>query len=72
MNEAESLMRSILKNAPIAVKSCKQLVNKGMRMSLEDGLVYEAEVNGMLAETEDAKEGVRSFFEKREPVFKNR
>lgn len=71
MNEAEALMRLILKNAPIAVKSCKYMVNKGMEMSLADGLVYEAEVNGMLAETEDAKEGVKAFFEKREPVFKN-
>lgn len=72
MNEAEILIRSILKNAPIAVKSCKQMVNKGMEMSLADGLVYEAEVNGMLAETEDAKEGVKAFFEKRDPVFKNK
>ncbi len=72
MNEAERMMRSILSNAPIAVRTCKELVNKGMTMSLADGLVYEAELNGKLAETQDAKEGVRSFFEKRAPVFKNR
>lgn len=72
MNEAEDMMRGILKNAPIAVRVCKELVNKGMTMSLADGLVYEAELNGTLAETEDAREGVKSFFEKRDPVFKNR
>ena len=65
-------MRGILKNAPSAVRVCKELVNKGMTMSLADGLVYEAELNGTLAETEDAREGVKSFFEKRDPVFKNR
>lgn len=72
MNEAEALMKQILKNAPIAVKTCKELVNKGMEMSLADALVYESELNGMLAETEDAKEGVKAFFEKRSPVFKNK
>ena len=54
------------------MRVCKELVNKGMTMSLADGLVYEAELNGTLAETEDAREGVKSFFEKRDPVFKNR
>jgi len=72
MNEAEAMMKSILKNAPIAVKYCKFMVNKGMQMCLADGLNYEAEVAGILVETEDAKEGVRAFFEKRDPVFKNR
>jgi enoyl-CoA hydratase len=72
MDEATALMKQILKNAPIAVRSCKELVNRGMEMSLVDGLKLEAETNGMLAETEDAKEGVRSFFEKRAPVFNNR
>lgn len=72
MNEAEAMMRSILKNAPIAVKQNKYLVNKGMEMSLKDGLDYEAEVAGILAETEDAKEGVKAFMEKRPSVFRNK
>ena len=71
MDEATALMKQILQNAPIAVRSCKELVNRGMEMSLADGLELEAKINGMLAETEDAKEGVKSFFEKRTPVFKN-
>jgi enoyl-CoA hydratase len=71
MEVATALMKQILKNAPIAVKVCKQLVNQGVEKSLADGLVMEAELNGMLAETEDAKEGVRAFFEKRSPVFRN-
>ena len=72
MEEAETMIRSILKNGPLAVRTCKELVNKGMTMSLAEGLVYEAEMNGTLAETQDAKEGVRAFFEKREPVFRGR
>lgn len=72
MPEAEELMQSILKNGPIAVRTCKELVDRGMAMSLADGLVYEAEVNGMLAETQDAREGVKAFFEKRSPVFQGK
>ena len=65
------MMRAILKNAPIAVRTCKQLVNQGLTMDLADGLKLEADLNGMLAETQDAKEGVKAFFEKRAPVFHN-
>ncbi|MEA4816660.1 MAG: enoyl-CoA hydratase-related protein [Lachnospiraceae bacterium] len=72
MNEAIAMMKQIIKNAPIAVKYCKYMVNKGLEMSLKDGLDYEAEVAGILVETEDAKEGVTAFFEKRDPVFKNK
>lgn len=72
MEETEELMKSIIKNGPIAIKACKYLVDKGLDMSFADGLKYEAELNGMLAETEDSREGLRAFFEKRPPVFRNR
>lgn len=72
MEETENLMKTIIKNGPIAIKACKYLVDKGLDMSFEDGLKYEAELNGMLAETEDSREGLRAFFEKRPPVFRNK
>lgn len=72
LEEAEALMQTILKNAPIALKCCKQLVDQGLEMSLSDGLKFEAKLNGMLAETEDAREGMRAFMEKRKPVFQNK
>ena len=72
MDSAVELMKSILKNAPIAVRTCKELVNRGMEMSLEDGLQLESDLNGMLAETADAKEGVKAFFEKRPAVFEGK
>jgi enoyl-CoA hydratase len=43
-----------------------------MEMSLEDGLKLESDLNGMLAETADAKEGVKAFFEKRPAVFEGK
>lgn len=72
MSESFALMEEIIRNAPVAVKFCKRCVNKGIQMHLGDGLSYEAEVAGILVETEDAKEGVNAFFEKRKPQFKNR
>lgn len=72
MNTAMEMMRKIISKAPIAIKYNKYMVYRGMEMSLKDGLDYEAEVAGILVETEDAKEGVNAFFEKRKPVFKNR
>ena len=72
MEETENLMKTIIKNGPIAIKACKSLVDKGLDMSFADGLKYEAELNGMLAETEDSREGLKAFFEKRPPVFHNR
>lgn len=72
LEETEALMKSIIKNGPIAIKACKYLVDKGLDMSFADGLEYEAELNGKLADTEDAKEGLKAFFEKRPPVFQNK
>ena len=72
LDETMELMKAITTKAPKAVAGCKKCVHVAMESSLEDGLRYEAELAGELAETEDAKEGIRAFMEKREPVFKNR
>lgn len=70
--EAMNVMKKITDKAPVAIKYNKFLVHRGMEMSLAEGLDYEAEVAGLLVETEDAREGVKAFFEKRKPVFKNK
>ena len=72
MEETENLMKSIVKNGPCALKACKYLVDKGLDMSFADGLEYESELNGQLGATEDSKEGIKAFFEKRPPVFQGK
>jgi len=62
---AEKLAQGPLK-AMEAVKIC---VNKGIEMTLADGLKLEDEMVNPLYETEDAKEGSRAFVEKRKPNF---
>lgn len=52
--------------------SIKLAVNQGLQMSLREGLANERSLSRKNFESEDAREGIRSFFEKRKPVFKGR
>jgi len=54
---------------PIAVKIAKSLINKGADIGLESALELEREGFGVVASTEDLKEGVSAFTEKRKPIF---
>lgn len=54
---------------PLAVKLLKDAVNASQNMSLNDGLSYEKRNFQMLFSTEDQKEGMRAFFEKRAPKY---
>jgi enoyl-CoA hydratase len=47
-------------------------VNEGLEMTLEEGLEHESKLWGGLAETEDIREGVTSFVEKRRPKFQDK
>jgi enoyl-CoA hydratase/carnithine racemase len=46
-----------------------EAIDRGLEMSLEEGLVLEANHFGLLAATEDMTEGMKAFLEKRTPVF---
>jgi enoyl-CoA hydratase len=67
---AEALARRIIANAPIAARYCLDAVNKGMEMSLSEGLAYEATLFGLCFATADKKEGTQAFLEKRTAQFK--
>jgi len=58
--------------APVAVKVAKALINKGSGMSLDSALALEREGFGVVASSEDFKEGVAAFTEKRKPAFKGK
>ena len=60
----------IAANAPIAVRQAKQSIHRGLQMSLADGLCFEIEAYNRTVPTEDRREGVRAFNEKRKPQFK--
>jgi len=64
------IAKAISDNAPIAVKQAKQAIQKGLHMSLSDGLAFEIEAYNRCVPTNDRKEGVSAFNEKRKPNFR--
>ncbi len=62
----------IVQNGPLAVWASKQAMNKGINMTLDEGLKLEDLILEGLTATEDAKEGPRAFVDKRKPEFKLR
>lgn len=71
MEEAKNLANIIASNAPIAIKLCKSAINRGMQMDMDTAIMYEAEVFGECYSTEDQKEGMEAFIEKRSKKFNN-
>jgi enoyl-CoA hydratase/carnithine racemase len=72
IDRAETILKQIMANAPIAVKFSLEAANKGMDTSQGEGLVLEASFFGICAATEDKKEGTAAFLEKRAPQFHGR
>ncbi len=72
MNSALDTAEKIAGNAPIAVRQVKQAVHRGLSMSLRDGLAFEIEAYNRTVPTEDRREGVLAFNEKRKAVFRGR
>jgi enoyl-CoA hydratase/carnithine racemase len=69
---AETILKQIMANAPIAVKFSLDAANKGMDTSQAEGFALEASYFGICAATEDKKEGTTAFLEKRAPQFHGR
>jgi enoyl-CoA hydratase len=59
-------------NGPISVRQAKQAIHRGLQMSLADGLAFEIEAYNRLVPTEDRREGVLAFNERRKPNFQGR
>ena len=72
LDEALNTAQKIASNAPVAVRQAKQSIYRGAQMSLSDGLAFEIEAYNRTVNTEDRREGVLAFNEKREPQFKGK
>ena len=70
LNAARELAAEISANGPVAVRHAKAAANKAFDVDLISGLEYEADQFALLFATEDAREGMGAFVEKRKPQFK--
>ncbi len=72
LKTAKDLAKKIASKGGPSVSAALEAIRKSAELPLDDGLQFEAERFGALAETEDMKEGVGAFLQKRQPVFKDR
>ena len=71
MDEALSAALSICDYSQMAVMSAKESINRAFESSLSDGVMFERRMFHALFATEDQKEGMDAFVNKRKPVFKH-
>ena len=72
MEEAKKIAADIASKPPISIRSAKEAILKAQDTTLEVGLEFERKAFYMLFATEDGKEGMKAFLEKRKPTFKGK
>ena len=72
MAEALETAAVIAANAPISTRQIKQSVNMGSGMDLRSAMMFEIEAYNRMVPTDDRREGILAFNEKRKPVYKGR
>ncbi|HUO84529.1 MAG TPA: enoyl-CoA hydratase-related protein [Thermoanaerobaculia bacterium] len=72
MAECEKMARTIMSRGPLAVQAAIEAINSGSDMPFEEGQFLEATLFGLLCATEDTKEGLNAFLEKRQAEFRGK
>jgi enoyl-CoA hydratase/carnithine racemase len=72
VDESLEAGRRVADNAPISVRQAKHAMHFGMQMDLASAMMFEIEAYNRMVTTEDRREGVRAFNEKRKPRFQGR
>jgi enoyl-CoA hydratase len=72
MSAAEEMARKIISRGPLAIRAAIEAVMIGTEMSLQEGQFLEATLFGLLCASEDTKEGMQAFLEKRPANFKGK
>jgi enoyl-CoA hydratase len=70
LDEAKKLIRRVTKNGPVAVRMALESIYRGLDTATAEALDYESSLFGLLASTDDMREGMEAFMEKRKPDFK--
>jgi len=72
LNQAEEMASKISKKGQIAVRYSKNAINRGIETDIETGMDIERNLFSLCFTTEDQKEGMKAFTEKRKAEFKNK
>lgn len=72
MDESIKLAQKIASKGQIAIRYSKTAINRGVEVDIETGMALEKDLFGLCFATEDQKEGMEAFIEKRKPNFKNK
>lgn len=72
LDEAQRMAEHLASFAPFVPRTMKAMVHFGMEASMAGALMFEKYAQGALVQTEDKKEGISAFLEKRDPNFKGR
>ena len=72
MEETRALAKKLASKAPLALRAAKDAVDFGLEMSLDQALEFENRLFAIVSGSEDRKEGVAAFLEKRQPQWKGR
>ncbi len=69
LGETETLVLEILSQAPVSVRMTWEAIHRGLNLTLEESALLGADYFGLVASTEDFREGTNSFLEKTKPSF---
>ncbi len=72
LDEAKTLIRKVTKNGPVAVRMALESIYRGLDTATAEALDFESSLFGLLAATDDMREGMEAFLKKRKPDFKGR
>ncbi|MGB3399898.1 MAG: enoyl-CoA hydratase-related protein [Candidatus Deferrimicrobiaceae bacterium] len=72
METAREIARKILEKAPVALRTAKSVMNRGIDLDLESACALEANAFAVMFSTGDGAEGMTAFLEKRKPAFQGR
>ncbi|MCJ2519737.1 MAG: enoyl-CoA hydratase-related protein [Candidatus Thermoplasmatota archaeon] len=70
LDMARALGRRIIERGPLALSLAKTAIQQSQETGLSSGLAYEMEAFSLIFSTDDEKEGLRAFIEKRKPIFR--
>jgi enoyl-CoA hydratase len=72
LETAETIARRMVRNAPLALRHALLAIDQGLEVDVEKGLLLEATLFGILCGTEDLREGMNAFLEKRKAAFRGK